>query len=634
VPLNPPQVGRLSVCSTTAVIQHQLAGAHVALHLGNGQTLDLGVSAGVFEEMKLPPGTTLTRDDRVLATQSLGGETSPPSIPAIVEGTGPTASLPRPHPDSHIYACAGNVALDGMTPGTRAEILIGGQVVGSRVAPEGAVIVELSTRVPPTGPVQARANTCNLAPVTVTLPRTDPTPLDASRMLPAPRFGSAVMECVTWLRIDGVVPGATVILTRGDGSQQRWSFATQTWLVPLARPLAKDEPLVLRQDFPLCEIRGHETTATAGHVSLGKPKLTTPWCSGRVIATDLVPGATVVFLAENGTELGRSAASGTTCAFTLIQPTTARFFARQELCGVVSGDSNHVLSGNDPDLVDLTHPKPVIVEPVHACQTAVHVTGQVKGGPVEIWSHMRGMIGWRHSIGSESTVSVSALLDGEPIEAHAVSCAGQEGRSPVATATQATLHAPAIDVPKAGATAVTVHAVAISANLTVYVDGTPASTVLVDKDPMVVPVAALTAGQGVSARQYLCGRAAECENVQVQAAPAPPPPPQVDGISKVLVYNCNTEHRTVNVWNLDRTTGSSSEAGSLDADYDDFGTCPAFGEPIEIELEDGHLHEIVIVDPGAILCDGHNDPLIAACRRNAALFKGASGGPSFVFEAT
>jgi hypothetical protein len=632
VPLNPPQVGRLSVCSTTVLMQHQLAGAQVKLHK-DGRAFDLGVAAGVLEEMTLPLGMTLARDDRVVATQSLGGETSLPGFPAIVEGTGATASLPRPHPDSHIYVCASNVALDGMTPGTRAEILIGGQVVGSQVAPEGAAIVELSRGVPATGTVQARANTCNLAPVTVTLPRADPTPLDASELLPPPRFGSAVMECVTWLRIDSVVPGATVILTRGDGSQHSWSFATATWLVPLPRRLEHGEPLTLHQEFPRCEIRGHETMMRAGPVSVGPPKLTSPWCTGRVTVTDLIPGATVIFSAEDGTELGRSGASGTTCQFTLVQPTSPRLFARQELCGVMSAESNHVSAGNDPDLVDLTPPRPVIVEPVHACQTEVRVTGQVKGGLVEIWSQVRGMIGWRHSIGSESTVSVSALKDNEPIEAHAVSCAGQEGFSPVATATRATLQTPVIDTPHTGATSLNVRDLAVGATLEVYVDDKLANALVVDKDSMPVSVAALVAGQRVRARQYLCGHAAECEAVRVQDTPAPPPT-QVDGISKVLVHNCHTEHHTVSVWHLDHTTGASSEVGSLVADYNDWGTCPAFAAPLEIELADGHLHEIVVVDPGAIGCEGHNDPLIAGCRRYAELFVGASAGPSFVLRSS
>jgi len=632
VPLNPPQVGRLSVCSTTVLMQHQLTGAEVTLHK-NGQSFDLGEAAGPLEEMKLPPGMNLTRDDRVLATQSLNGETSPLGIPANVEGRGATASLPRPHPDSHIYACAGNVTLDGMTPGTKAEILIGGQVVGSAVAPEGAAMVGLSTGVPSSGNVQARANTCNLPPVTVTLPRADPAPVDASEMLPPPRFGSAVMECVSWVRIDGAVPGSTVILKRGDGSEHRWSDPTATWLVRLPRPLENGEPLALRQEFPHCRIGGHEMTTEAGPVVVGPPKLTTPWCTGRVTVTDLVPGATVIFIAEDGTELGRSGASGTTCQFTLIQPTAFRFFARQELCNTVSADSNHVSAGNDPDLVDLTPPKPMIVEPVHACQTAVRVTGQVKAGLVEIWSHERGMIGWRHSTGSESTVLVSALLENEPIEAHAVSCAGQEGYSPVATATRAALHTPVVDIPQAGATTVTVGDLAIGATLEIYVDDKPASTVLVDRDSMVVTVAALAADQRVRARQYLCGRIAEAKDVLVQDAPDPPPPPHVDGISKVLVRNCHTAHRTVNVWHLDHTTGASSQVGSLPADFNDWGTCPAFAAPLEIELEEGHLHEIVIVDPEAIGCEGENDPQIVGCRRDARLFAGDSSGPTYGFIA-
>jgi hypothetical protein len=140
MPLNPPQVGRLSVCSTTVVMQHQLPGAEVTL-LKDSLSFPLGRAKSVWEVMKLPSGMNLTRDDRIFATQSLNGETSPVGINSIVEGTGPTASLPRPHPDSHIYVCAGNVALGGMTPGTNAEVLIGGSVVGKALAHEGAAIV-------------------------------------------------------------------------------------------------------------------------------------------------------------------------------------------------------------------------------------------------------------------------------------------------------------------------------------------------------------------------------------------------------------------------------------------------------------------------------------------------------------
>jgi hypothetical protein len=301
MPLNPPQVGRLSVCSTTVVMQHQLPGAEVTL-LKDSRAFPLGLAKSVWEVMRLPSGMNLTRDDRIFATQSLNGETSPVGIPSIVEGTGPITSLPHPHPDSHIYVCAGNVALGGMTPGTNAEILIGGSVVGKALAHEGAAIVELSTGVPSASSVQARGTTCGQQPVTVTLPRADPTPLDQFERLPAPSFGSPLMECVTWLRIDAVVPGATVFLTRGDGSEQRWAFATRSWLVPLARPLQNGEPLTLRQEFVLCRISGERARGRVERLAVGVPKLTSPWCTGRVTVTNLTPGATVIFFASNGAE--------------------------------------------------------------------------------------------------------------------------------------------------------------------------------------------------------------------------------------------------------------------------------------------------------------------------------------------
>jgi hypothetical protein len=467
--------------------------------------------------------------------------------------------------------------------------------------------------------------------VTVPLPRADPAPLDQFERLLAPSFGSPLMECVTWLRIDAVVPGATVFLTRRDGSEQRWAFATRSWLVPLARPLQNGEPLTLRQEFVLCGISGERATGRVERLAVGVPKLTSPWCSGRVTVTNLTPGATVIFFASNGAELGRSGASGTTCQFTLIQPHSFTFFARQELCGVLSAPSNSVSAGTDPDSIDNTPPRPVIVKPVHACQTQLRVKGQVNGGVFEIWSHLRGMIGWRHAMGSETTVDVPALLDQEPIEAVATTCSGQSANSfPVVKATQATLGTSVIDTPHAGSTAVSVRNVTVGAQLDLYVENRFANSVIVAGDPTEVPVLALVVRQHVHARQYLCGQVVECEDVPVIEAPSTPQPPKT-GFSKVLLHNCHTEQRTVTVWDLDHTAGTTSQVGSLEQEYDDWGTCPSHSDPLEVQLKDGHLHEIVVVDPGAIGCEGQDDPLVVACRRDALVFKGSSSGSAFTY---
>ena len=109
-----------------------------------------------------------------------------------------------------------------------------------------------------------------------------------------------------------------------------------------------------------CRILGIERTGRVERLTLRAPRLASPWCTGRVTVTELMPGATVIFFAPDGTELGRSGAAGTTCQFTLIQPHSFALFARQELCGVLSAPSNSVSAGTDPDLVDLTPPRPVM----------------------------------------------------------------------------------------------------------------------------------------------------------------------------------------------------------------------------------------------------------------------------------
>jgi hypothetical protein len=628
MPLNPPQVGRLSVCSRNVVMEHQLPDAEITLFV-DGTPHSLGPAKAVWEVMDLPSGLTLAQDARVTATQSLNGETSAPGSHVVVQGTGTVSSKPLPHPDSHIYRCAGNVALTGMTPGAVAEILSGGAVLGSSVAPEGACIVELSSPVPAT-PLQARAITCGLQPVIISLPKADPAPVDEQERLPAPTFGSPLIECVEWLRLDGVVPGATVTLMRGDGSFQSWAFATRTWLVKLSHRLENGEELVLSQAFPGCEIVGHERQGQVGPLSLSAPKLVSPWCSGRVHAANLVPGATVIFIATDGTEIGRSGAAGTSALFTIIQPHAATLHARQELCGVLSSPSNSVSSGIDPS--DLTQPTPRIETPVRACQTEIKVTGQVGGGIVEIWSASRSMIGWRHSLGSETIVSVAALQPGEVIEAIAVTCAGQKGTSDqVATQSFEELREPLIQAPlQTGTQIVRVMNAEIGARVELYIDGTfvAGQTATADPSELSAPQP-LGTGQRVHARQGLCGQWVTGRFAVVSPPPVvdPQPDPSSPGFSKVVISNCHTEHRDVHVWRLDANGAPPDEVGMLTADYNDWGTCPVGVDTLDVDLQDGHDYLLVAVYPDAIGCDGDNDPMKLACRRGVFPVRGNSSGP-------
>ncbi|MCU4979600.1 hypothetical protein OB987_18405 [Bacillus cereus] len=105
----------------------------------------------------------------------------------------------------------------------------------------------------------------------------------------------------------------------------------------------------------------------------------------------------------------------------------------------------------------------------------------------------------------------------------------------------------------------------------------------------------------------------------------PPTSPTTVGYSKVSIYNCHTDRRSVNIWVND---GSGLHpVTTLNHQYNDSGTCPA-GEPYVLELKNGVWNNVVCVDVGAIGC-GVNDPTQVACRRYEFSLLGNSNGPEF-----
>jgi hypothetical protein len=105
---------------------------------------------------------------------------------------------------------------------------------------------------------------------------------------------------------------------------------------------------------------------------------------------------------------------------------------------------------------------------------------------------------------------------------------------------------------------------------------------------------------------------------------------QRSGFSDLLVSNCHDDRRTVHVWTQDQTDGGEwKDRGSVKHQWSN-DQCPV-GDPFELKLTDGHRHQIVIVDPGAISCGGANDPKKVACQKvtlpNPVL--GYVNGPSY-----
>jgi hypothetical protein len=117
------------------------------------------------------------------------------------------------------------------------------------------------------------------------------------------------------------------------------------------------------------------------------------------------------------------------------------------------------------------------------------------------------------------------------------------------------------------------------------------------------------------------------------AAPGAPggavSPPEQRGYSSVAIYNCETEQHQLFYWNIDQTSRAVVDQSDLtDAMYSEAGTCPDLNDPPEtFELEAGHVHSLIAVDPQAIGCDGTNNPEMVGCVEASLTVIGAANGP-------
>ena len=116
-------------------------------------------------------------------------------------------------------------------------------------------------------------------------------------------------------------------------------------------------------------------------------------------------------------------------------------------------------------------------------------------------------------------------------------------------------------------------------------------------------------------------------------SPVSPAPSQQSGVAEVNLFNCVPEHddnggyRPLYYWTKDLTTGKMDSSGPVEDLYDDSGYCPPVGsEPYTIHLIDGHVYQIVAVDPQGLACNGRNDPNQVGCIRQAFNFIGKSSG--------
>jgi hypothetical protein len=81
----------------------------------------------------------------------------------------------------------------------------------------------------------------------------------------------------------------------------------------------------------------------------------------------------------------------------------------------------------------------------------------------------------------------------------------------------------------------------------------------------------------------------------------PTPNPPSTGVSRILVYNCHSEKKSVRVWTYDITNNPGNlwaDRGVLPSQWSSSSGCPE-GLPLQISLEDGHSYILKAIDCGS-----------------------------------
>ena len=106
-------------------------------------------------------------------------------------------------------------------------------------------------------------------------------------------------------------------------------------------------------------------------------------------------------------------------------------------------------------------------------------------------------------------------------------------------------------------------------------------------------------------------------------------PPPVRAVKTERVFNCYTARRPVEVWVVDKTTGTRfRDLGSVSSHYGDGGWgCPDLGStPLTFSPMTGHHYRLVVTDKTLPSCGGIDSPLIFSCQVMVVEFDGDESG--------
>ncbi|MEZ4768937.1 MAG: DUF4185 domain-containing protein [Caldilineales bacterium] len=506
-------------------VKGQLSGAVVAVY-ADGQRVGgaLAASGDIF--VPLDPGFVLQPGQRITASQEKdgdkSGDTAPASAVTVLNDPSPQM-LGMTFSRAPLLACGTCLWLEGVVPGADVSVTVGAAPPVTVSAEWTAVHVDVA-RLSPTETVAVRQRRGPVVGPVTTLPAPKPQPENA--IIPPPKVTEPLYQCDRMIELTDIRPGAQITVEHA-GNATDFCFGSVNGTFWLARGLALGDTLVVKQEFPLCELRGDESKYETTAAVPPTPWFLYPICSGDrdVEVGGLRPGASVQFLiGRNSGKIVPGEAGEPPHRFNLPpMGNVMQLGVRQSLCD--GGPWSDTAWTSLIPVGSLDQPR--IEEPVHQCGVAVGIQGLTAGTRVHVVSRF-----WGGSIGSIVAVGEAytdvplqfPLIAGDTLTPELVRC-GQlrtaDGSAEVQPAPEE-LPPPLIFEPldDAGGT-VTVDRLVPGAFCDIEQVTDPGDTfgTLIASHPAThsqhvsVPVPTLAPGLLVLARQRLCGHASRASLV-------------------------------------------------------------------------------------------------------------------------
>lgn len=527
--LAPTIGGPLSRCSTRVGVSGVVSGARIEI-LVNGQSKNtsdpIGGSRAVVEI-----GATLSAGDKVTARQHFQSDVSDPSpLPSIVQPLPPALSdlnLRAP-----LIACGRRISFDGGLPGAEIEVSDGNTLFDTIDYLYGTAWA----RVPPMTQgvsLHLMQTSCNMLTHTTVTPPAMPLPSSISQ----PQIMGPLVECMTSVQLDNIVPGATVIMWRDGEESARFDCAetATTWWGH--KPFKVGEEVTIRQSFTCATdveepdiLSERETRMVSKASSMSKPVIFQPICPGdtHVTIANLTPGARVLFMIDNQ-PLGYTETPSVTHSFPLQGLKAGQKLTVQcELCGKVSPVSEPAEPQSDTAISSLT------VSKLYECASHLFLrsgTGLNEGKIVQVHANGGPISQPVQVYNTYALIQLSpALQAGQKVVISALGCGGateQFGEYTVAPLDD--MLPPDIVQPvEAGQQKIEVDSAYAGAHIALFRDGVYETAAISRGDAMATPMIAwadwLNVGEKMTATHMLCTQLSQPSAPATVVMPKPYPP--------------------------------------------------------------------------------------------------------------